>query len=176
MLIQVLSITCDNASANDSMIDEIAITVPRFSGAPNHTRCFNHTVALVAKRVVRQFDMPKKGENDDMSDEEAHLQELAEGIEDEEAITQQEGTGSAMRHDGDNGDDNDNGDDDDNENDMVDEELEEESLWPVRMLLVKVSTWFVDGFIHSPDLCSFAKLPLRLSTQARFSYQCGLRR
>ena len=51
--IQVLSITCDNASANDSMIDEVAITIPKFPGAPNHTRCFNHMIALIAKRIVQ---------------------------------------------------------------------------------------------------------------------------
>ena len=34
---QVLSITCDNASPNDTMIDELALILDDFPGATNRT-------------------------------------------------------------------------------------------------------------------------------------------
>ncbi|KAA1479953.1 hypothetical protein DENSPDRAFT_744231, partial [Dentipellis sp. KUC8613] len=56
---QILSITCDNASANDVMIDELADIVDEFPGPVARTRCFAHVVNLVAKSLLRQFDVPK---------------------------------------------------------------------------------------------------------------------
>ncbi|KAF9541912.1 hypothetical protein CPC08DRAFT_615488, partial [Agrocybe pediades] len=54
----VLSITCDNASNNDVMIDELEDRLPEFSSL-NHTRCFLHVNNLVARTIVKQFDAPK---------------------------------------------------------------------------------------------------------------------
>ena len=68
-----MSITCDNASANDVMIDDLPQHLPNFPGKPNHTQCFNHTIALVAMRIVRQFDVPSAGEGDQMSEAEEEL-------------------------------------------------------------------------------------------------------
>jgi hypothetical protein len=59
----MLSPTCDNASANDTMIDHLAELIDTFPGAPNRTRCFAHTLNLVAKCIMRQFDGPKKKKN-----------------------------------------------------------------------------------------------------------------
>ena len=56
---QILSITCDNASPNDVMIEALAELVTAFPGAANRTRCFAHTLNLVVKVVLHQFDMPK---------------------------------------------------------------------------------------------------------------------
>ncbi|KAG1745068.1 uncharacterized protein EDB91DRAFT_1037560, partial [Suillus paluster] len=53
---QILSITCDNASNNDTMIRELSDKVLEFGGAVTHTRCFLHTVNLVAKSLIRKFD------------------------------------------------------------------------------------------------------------------------
>ncbi|KAF8075927.1 hypothetical protein FPV67DRAFT_1395746, partial [Lyophyllum atratum] len=61
---QLLSITCDNASPNIVMVDELEKLVESFPGQANLTRCFNHVLALVAKTVVRQFDVPKKKEDE----------------------------------------------------------------------------------------------------------------
>jgi hypothetical protein len=56
---QVLSITCDNASPNDTMIDKLSSMLEDFPGAANWTRCFSHILNLVAKCVMKQFDLPK---------------------------------------------------------------------------------------------------------------------
>ena len=59
-MLQVLSVTCDNASPNDTMTDELAVLLEEFPGSANRTRCFTHILNLVAKGVLKQFDLPKK--------------------------------------------------------------------------------------------------------------------
>jgi hypothetical protein len=102
---KVLGITCDNASPNDTMIDVLPDMIEGFPGAPNHTRCFNHVVALVAKRVVRQFDVVSHGDSDTLDEAEKELQELANGLDIEEAMAQSEWEAE----EGEDGDDEDDG-------------------------------------------------------------------
>jgi len=71
------------------MIDELLKLIRNFPGASNCAQCFNHVVALISIRVVRQFDIPKGGDNWD-SEAEQELQELAEGLDIEDAMTQRE--------------------------------------------------------------------------------------
>ncbi|KAE9402082.1 hypothetical protein BT96DRAFT_816898, partial [Gymnopus androsaceus JB14] len=52
---KIISITCDNASANDKMIEELAEELPMFLGARSHIRCFAHVVNLTAKGVLRPY-------------------------------------------------------------------------------------------------------------------------
>jgi hypothetical protein len=119
------------------MIEVLPSMIEDFPGAPNHTRCFNHVVALVAKRIVRQFDV-KGGDSDGMDEAERELRELAEGLDLEESVTQSE-------RDVDDKDEDD--DDDDDGYDVTanlsatDREALNESLRPVRTLLVKVSKY-----------------------------------
>lgn len=131
-----MSITCDNASPNDKMMTELPKRLPEFPGETNHTRCFNHTIALVAVRVVRQFDVPSGDTETIMNEAEQELRELADGIDIEEEVTQQEREVD---------------DDDESDDDVLDWEGEREDTFildredldentrPVRMLLVKVS-------------------------------------
>lgn len=42
------------------MIKHLSTLVDNFPGAPNQTRCFTHILNLVAKSVLRQFDVAKK--------------------------------------------------------------------------------------------------------------------
>jgi len=124
------------------MIDELLKLIRNFPGASNCAQCFNHVVALIAIRVVRQFDIPKGGDNWD-SEAEQELQELAEGLDIEDAMTQREWeTGK------------DNEEDDDgiegwanerSELSAADREEHDKSIRPVRMLLVKVSLLFCDS-------------------------------
>lgn len=57
---QILLITCDNASANDTMITHLTKILDAFPGSANHTCCFAHILNLVAKCIMKQFDTPKK--------------------------------------------------------------------------------------------------------------------
>jgi hypothetical protein len=111
--------------------------LPGFGGETNRTRCFDHIVNIVGRTVVRQFDVPKGK----LGDAEAELSALAQGIEEEEEATQDEI--------------DDELDDDDEidgwvageDTEMSDDEREEleESVRPVRLLLVKVT------LCHMPD-------------------------
>ena len=55
---QVLGMTCDNASCNTVMIERLAEMLPGFSNA-GHTRCCLHIINLVARSMIKQFDIPK---------------------------------------------------------------------------------------------------------------------
>lgn len=161
---QILSVTCDNASNNDTMVDELERCLPAFSSV-NRTRCFTHILNLIAKSILKLFDVKKKkgkeknsdkggdgddsGDNDDeqdeeqeqddeLSDEERELLELAGDIEEEELTIIRE-----------NHVDDDEVDDDDDEDGWVDEVAElsaeeqaalGESIRPVSRVLVKVKT------------------------------------
>lgn len=130
---QILSVTCDNASSNDVMIDRLAELIVVFPGAANRTRCFTHILNLVVKVILRQFDVPKSGARNDASSK--ALLELAEDIEAEEAAMDERA---------------DDDDDDEGVDEWVDDprigmsqEDEDElelTLQPVRLVLVKVSS------------------------------------
>jgi CO/xanthine dehydrogenase Mo-binding subunit len=127
--LQILSITCDNASVNDAMIDELAKSLANYTGKDAHVRCFLHILNLVAKTVIKVFDAPKRN-----GGAETLLEKLAEGIELEE-----EEVRLAGQEDG--NDDNVEGWSDEMDL-LTDEERAEleEGILPVRMVIVKVST------------------------------------
>ncbi|KAG1722628.1 hypothetical protein EDD22DRAFT_760820, partial [Suillus occidentalis] len=53
---QILFVTCDNTSNNTAMLDELEVNLPDFGGTAAHTHCFLHTVNLVAKSLIKEFD------------------------------------------------------------------------------------------------------------------------
>ncbi|KAE9383672.1 hypothetical protein BT96DRAFT_745198, partial [Gymnopus androsaceus JB14] len=53
---QVLSITVDNASTNDTMINELQKLLPNFRERCGHVRCMAHTVNLAAKGILCPFE------------------------------------------------------------------------------------------------------------------------
>jgi hypothetical protein len=128
---KILSVTCDNASNNDTMIHELDDSLSEFSSL-NRTRCFAHILNLVAKALLKQFDVKTEDKNA-LTDDERSLLEMAANIETEELTTEQE-------QDGEIGDD----DDDDGWVDEVaaltpDERVDlENSIRPVKRTLVKV--------------------------------------
>ena len=130
---KILSITCDNASVNDVMIEELPKLVPNYVGKESHVRCFLHILNLVVKTVIKLFDSPGRTNKDqrNLSNDEILLARLAEGIELEEVETQ--GT------DGGEADDDTKGYDPDVEL-LSDEEKAtfEEGILPVRLAIVKV--------------------------------------
>lgn len=130
----MLSVTADNASNNDTMVEELTELIETFDGEASRTRCFLHIVNLVAKSLLKQFDIPKKKADAALDEAEQELLALAEDLEWEERITVAE-----------------NGLGDEASKDDVDglvDEVEEltaqerkdlvESITPVRLVLVKV--------------------------------------
>lgn len=120
------------------MIVELSNLVPAFPGESNLTRCFNHVLSLVAKTAIRVFDVPEADKANVLDNATAELLELAKNIDVEELEAQAAGSDS----DGEGGQA-------DSTDGWVDERLElsdveceelDESVLPVRLLLVKVSS------------------------------------
>ncbi|KAF8995517.1 hypothetical protein BDZ89DRAFT_892845, partial [Hymenopellis radicata] len=53
---QILSFTGDNASNNDTFTTELKDLENSFRGDESRTRCFAHTVNLIAKAFLRLFE------------------------------------------------------------------------------------------------------------------------
>jgi hypothetical protein len=83
---KILAITCDNASNNDTMIEELAVLIESFPGTPNRTCCFNHIINLIAKTVIQQFDIQQIKTKPGHNDAEQELLELAVEIDIEELV------------------------------------------------------------------------------------------
>ncbi|KAI0371190.1 hypothetical protein BV20DRAFT_906067, partial [Pilatotrama ljubarskyi] len=52
----ILSVTCDNASNNDTMTEELAQLLTSFGGNYARTRCFLHITNLTAQSLLHEFD------------------------------------------------------------------------------------------------------------------------
>jgi hypothetical protein len=124
------------------MVEEMQKRMPSFHKV-NRTRCFLHILNLVAKSLLKMFELPER-KSEDLTDCErevlGELIELAEGTIAEEALTQKE-------REWDLGLDGDEVDDDDNTEEWVDKvdmapgkvkELQEKVV-PITRVLVKVS-------------------------------------
>jgi hypothetical protein len=130
---QILSVTADNASNNDTMIENLAEILDEFPGASNQTRCFAHTISICAKAILKQFDVPKAKDGQVLDAAAQALIEMAKDLDIEERAEQETGV-------------NDQEDDDqllgwvDFHEGMTAEQLKEldESVKPVRSMLVKV--------------------------------------
>jgi hypothetical protein len=128
-------VTCNNASNNNVMIQEMARLLPDYSDV-NRTHCFLHVVNLVAKSLLKQFDLPSKSKKSEKkaTSLEAEEETLYEIVDDEgKGVTESPG------------DESDGGEDD--PDDSADEQpflTEEEraglneSSRPVKLVLAKV--------------------------------------
>jgi hypothetical protein len=74
---QILSVTCDNASNNDTMVMEMHKKIPAFNKVMR-TRCFLHILNLVAKSMLKQFELSKKKSEDFTENEGEVLGDLVE--------------------------------------------------------------------------------------------------
>ena len=133
-IVQVLSVTCNNASANDTMIDKLSELLEEFPGSANRTRCFNHILNLVAKSVMKQFDLPKARAGEALDAAAEALAGLGGDIESQEMLPDGDLVGDEEK--------------DDNSDGLVDicQEMSDEeialldnTLQPVRLVLAKVS-------------------------------------
>ena len=148
---QVLGMTCDNASCNTVMIERLAEMLPGFSNA-GHTRCFLHIINLVARSMIKQFDVPKNPTghlSDDESQEitpEEPADEVDERLDGPAAETDLDDQDRAGRVDRNDADDEDEEIDDNVEgwtNEMTllsrsEREHIQEDIRPVKLVLVKV--------------------------------------
>jgi hypothetical protein len=123
------------------MITELADLLDAFPGETNRTRCFTHIINLVAKSIIRQFDVPKAHADEVLDDAANELAALAVDLDLEERVSREE---QLFEGAGDDEGDDDDADDSiwtdvraelsDNEREAVDK-----SLQPVRLVLVKAS-------------------------------------
>jgi hypothetical protein len=171
--VQILSLTCNNASNNDMMVEELVYLVAAFDREASRTRCFAHIINLIAKSVIKQFDLPKgkAGAGEALNDAVEELIALAREIEDEEQVT----LDSANEEDN---------IEDDNVEDWVDEweTMSEEEIQqlnndvqPVRWVLVKVSRLTPSSeSLITIDHVSSARLHMPSRTLQPLSYQGGM--
>ena len=121
------------------MIEHLAYLNDTFPGAANQTRCFAHILNLVAKSVLRQFETPKAKGMKAMEDAAKELAAVTDEIDNDD----DEGP-----EDGDDVDDDVVDDDDDGlpdeRDELSEEELSslEESVKPIRLILMKVSHFY----------------------------------
>lgn len=116
-----------------SLIDELAELIDEFPGKANHMQCFMHILNLVCKSILRQFDIPKAKQGDTLDEAAQALAMLAKELDVEEAAAK----------------DADEEDLEDDEQGWIDERepmsdderaMLDESVKPIRLLLVKVCT------------------------------------
>jgi hypothetical protein len=164
---QILSITCDNASSNDAMVEELEFLIHDFPGATNRARCLTHILNLVVKSIMQQFDEPKGNKDERVDDTMAEWLKLAAETEEEEEGNTADGNG------------------DDNVEGCVDErlmmsveELKElgEAIKPICFLLTKVSHITSDvtcQLLHA--LCRYKNLHSQLKIPVPSSFPIGSR-
>lgn len=143
------------------MTEQLGVLLDAFNGDFSRTRCFLHILNLVAKSMLRQFDVKTVGDVKEGDDDVRALLELARDLEAEERETEQE----RQQEQG----ESENAEEDNDEmwvdevaslDDNEREEFERE-VRPVKMVLAKVSGRRVLGEIkvHSHRLTD---LPPRL--------------
>lgn len=130
--LQILGITGDNASNNDSMIKYLGDTLDNFPGPTNQTQCFVHTVNLITKLILKPFDTQKAKETQLFNDIANALLDLAQGHDSEECTEDMPHTSS---------DNEEEEADKDKEDDSEDKEEDDKlntNLEPIRTMLLKV--------------------------------------
>jgi len=80
-ILKILSVTCNNASANDTMMEELELMLTEFEGQSTRTRCILHVGNLVAKSMIKQFDISRGWEGEELGPEERELRALGQGID-----------------------------------------------------------------------------------------------
>ncbi|PIL32946.1 hypothetical protein GSI_05064 [Ganoderma sinense ZZ0214-1] len=82
--LQVLGVTCDNASNNAKMLKEMKKLNPEFRGPDARVRCFGHVINLVVKAVLSQFGQKVKSEAIGETDKDLSALDDPEDVEDDD--------------------------------------------------------------------------------------------
>ena len=125
---------CDNASANDAMMDELEFTLAHFEGQGMRVQCILHVGNLVTKRILKQFDIPCNRSRMELAPEDEELHNLTEGSDVSEDYEMIDAIGGDFN--------NDNVDgrvDEDTLMSVNDQADLEQNICPVRTALAKVS-------------------------------------
>ena len=133
-----MGITCNNATNNDKIVNKLAKALPDWT-ISKCTHCFAHIINLIAKLLLKQFDIIKKPADsaEDKSAKDNELHKLAASLNSEEQQTLEESDR----------DDNDNMPGNDNKMGWVDElaDMDDEDdedllkcIKPISQVLVKV--------------------------------------
>jgi hypothetical protein len=135
------------------MIRYLGDALDEFPGAANQTRCFVHTVNLIAKSILKPFDTRK---TKDLSEFSNVVQALADSGDDTMAsMGDSHGPEEDTERESDSIEDSEETDGGDESDDEEDEEEEEEefdaSLGPIRSMLLKVCLRVTDGPWHPAD-------------------------
>ncbi|KAF8697764.1 hypothetical protein AX14_001188 [Amanita brunnescens Koide BX004] len=120
---KILSMTCDNALANHKMVDKLHIMLLEFGRWASHTQCFLHTMNLVTKALLSQFDVRKGSAVDaalsEVEEHETGAKALNANVDSE--VDDTEGLVDLM-----------------DEMDPAEWAVHEEHLCPVRLVLMKI--------------------------------------
>ncbi len=79
--LKILSVTCDNASNNDTMIAKMGSELTYFKGEQSRCRCFAHVINLVVKSILQPFEKSGKGTDAELGQPD---EEPIEGADEEE--------------------------------------------------------------------------------------------
>ena len=133
---QILSLTTDNASNNDTMVYHLTEILDDFPGPANQTRCFVHTLSISAKAVIKQSDVPKADAGEALDKAVSALADMAQEIELEDRREQE----AWVEDDDDEGEDHPLNAWEDFREGLSDEQRREldVGLQPVRSMLAKV--------------------------------------
>jgi hypothetical protein len=156
------------------MIEELADLLDSFPGAANQTRCFTHVLNLVAKSIIKQFDVPKSQAGQALDEAAEALATLAVDLDLEEILSRTQDDNEP--DDLETADDNVEGWADlRNELSEEDKKVLDESLQPIRLVLVKVSHQLLIDYymIKSNNRFSCAKLHLQSRTHPLLSFHDG---
>ena len=134
------------------MVDELSNLLDDFPGAPNRTWCFTHILNLIAKSILKQFDLPKAKADEALDAAARALADLAGDIEVEEELMGDDLVG-------------DDEDDDSSEGlaDIRGEMSAEEIVEPIQSSINKFT---FDSFHHTSSINS--PLPSRTPPQLSF--------
>lgn len=158
-----MGITCDNASNNDTMVEELMDLLPGFPGDLYRVRCFAHVLNLVAKSLIKHFDVRDKRDPATADGDERELLELVQEMESEEITTQAE----IAAGDGEEDESDDADDEVDGMAELTDEERAqfEREVLPVKLTMAKVSSPR-DTYVHSLMVPQPAAPKARLQNRA----------
>ena len=77
---QILSVTCNNASSNDTMIEALAKRLITFPGHANWTQYFTHILNQIVKVILHQFDRAKGDADESLDGASLALVDMARDI------------------------------------------------------------------------------------------------